>query len=405
MYRVSPFIARYAMALLAGAALATLWVNLHPASYYDLIEWRLLPAVPEGLPRALQGLTPQIIVSDGLMAFFLFFIGKELWEALLLERGGFAGRAGVLPIGMTLGGVAGAAGGWLILSALFQTAEEATLGMGWSVPLAGDVVLAFVFGRAVFGASHPALHLLLLVTIAGDVLGLVLSGVNASGLSVQLLWLLLPLAASVAVWRLYGRPLPASASEQARRRSLSLWPYVLAGAVSWLGVAASGLPPALGLLPVVPAISHADRSFGLFAEAEIFLHDPLNRLAHLLIRPLVGVLFLFGLLRGGLDLYAFAPTTGIVLGAMWLGKPLGMLAGAGVALALLRGAALPAGIGFRDLCLVCLLAGMGVTIPLLAIDWALPGGAVQEAARLGLALSLCAGPLALGLARLLRRSV
>jgi NhaA family Na+:H+ antiporter len=44
--------------------------------------------------------------------------------------------------------------------------------------------------------------------------------------------------------------------------------------------------------------------------------------------------------------------------------------------------------------------GMGFTVPVLTLDTALPGGAMQEAARLGLAFSLLAGPLSL----LLRRS-
>ena len=85
---------------------------------------------------------------------------------------------------------------------------------------------------------------------------------------------------------LFGRRLALTASETARRRGLAIWPYIIAGVISFVGVAAAGLPPALGLLPVIPAIPHADRSFGLFAEAEEFLHDPLNRLAHLLVRPL-----------------------------------------------------------------------------------------------------------------------
>ena len=42
MYRVSPFVRRFAWALLGGAGVATVWVNLSPASYYDMIEWRFL---------------------------------------------------------------------------------------------------------------------------------------------------------------------------------------------------------------------------------------------------------------------------------------------------------------------------------------------------------------------------
>jgi Na+:H+ antiporter, NhaA family len=42
MYRASSFVPRFAKALLGGAFLATVWVNLDPASYYDSVEWRLL---------------------------------------------------------------------------------------------------------------------------------------------------------------------------------------------------------------------------------------------------------------------------------------------------------------------------------------------------------------------------
>ena len=41
MYRVSPFLRNFGWSLLAGAVLATLWVNLSPATYYDSIEFRL----------------------------------------------------------------------------------------------------------------------------------------------------------------------------------------------------------------------------------------------------------------------------------------------------------------------------------------------------------------------------
>jgi NhaA family Na+:H+ antiporter len=41
MYRVSPFVRHFGQALLAGIAVATLWLTLSPATYYDAIEWRL----------------------------------------------------------------------------------------------------------------------------------------------------------------------------------------------------------------------------------------------------------------------------------------------------------------------------------------------------------------------------
>lgn len=399
MYRVSPFVTRFARALLGGAGLATLWVNLSPASYYDSIEWRLLDLdLPHWISPLPLSVTPLSIVADGFMALFLFFIGKELWEALILERGALKGRQALLPFGLTLGGLAGTATMWIAVGSLIETAEEAGFATGWQVPLGSDVVLGFLIGRRVFGAGHPALHLLLLLTIATDIFALLVFGLTHPEASLRSFWLLLPLAGAWTVWVAYGRALPKGTPERERRARLALWPYVLAGLLSWLGVAASGLPPALGLLPVIPAIAHADRSFGLFAEVEELLHDPLNRLAHLLVWPLSLVLFLFGLTSGGVDLSAFAPTTLTTLAALWVGRPLGMLI-FGLGLAALVGLRLPHGITLRDIMMIALIMAMGFTVPVLSLDGALPGGAMQEAARLGLAISLLAGPVAVLLAR------
>ena len=395
MYRVSPFVTRFARALLGGAAFATLWVNLAPASYYDAIEWRLFDlALPAWIAPFPVSLTPLSLVAEGLMALFLFFIGKELWEALVLERGALRGRQALLPMGLTLGGLIGAGAVWVATGAAIETAEEAGFATGWQVPLGSDVVLCFLVGRRLFGPGHPALHLLLLIAIATDILALLVLGLTHPFATLRPLWLALPLGAALLVWRLLGRELEADAPERARRARLALWPYVLAGLVSWFGVLAAGLPGALGLLPVVPAIAHADRSFGLFAEVEELLHDPLNRLVHALVWPLTGVLFAFGLTRGAVDLSSFAPTTTTLLASLWLGRPLGMIVlGLGTAAAL--GLRLPQGVSLRDILAVIFILSMGFTIPVIALDTALPGGAMQEAARLGLAISLLAGPAAL----------
>ena len=391
MYRVSSFVTRFARALLGGAILATLWVNLDPASYYDSIEWRLFDLnLPQWLAPLPISLTPLSIVADGLMALFLFFIGKELWEALILERGALKGRQAILPLGLTLGGMIGAAAVWTLTAALIETAEEAGFATGWQVPLGCDVVLCFLVGRRIFGPGHPALHLLLLVSIATDILALLVLGLTQPLAALRPAWLLLPLAAGLAVWAGFGRAPAPDASERTRRARLGLWPYMVAGLLSWIGVAAAGLPPALGLLPIIPAIAHADRSFGLFAEVESLLHDPLNRLAHLLVWPLVLTLFLFGLTRGGVELSAFAPTTLTTLFTLWLGRPLGMIL-LGLGAAALLGLRLPPGISLRNVLTIAAILGMGFTMPVLALDSALPGGAMQEAARLGLALSLLAG--------------
>ena len=390
MYRVSTFIRHFARALLGGAALATLWVNLSPGSYYDVMETRLFPwPFPGWMGPETARVTLMTLTSEALMALFVFVLGKELWEANMLERGALHGRRGTLPFLATAGAVLGAVLVWLLVSGVIETADEAGFATGWALPIGGDAVLAYVIGRRVFGKGSPALHLLLLVAIGADLAGLVALILTTPLVPLRLLWLAMPVLAPLAVWLALGRHAKGR-TERERQEALHLWPYILAGLVSWLGVVAAGLPGALGLLPIIPVIPHANRAFGLFAEAEELLHDPLNRLTHLAVKPLLAVLFLFGLTRGGVDLAAFAPTTLTVLAAFWLGRPAGFLAG--VALARGLGLALPQGLGWADLLRMAALLGIGFTIPLMAISTALPGGAMAEAARLGLALTLLIGP-------------
>ena len=396
MYRVSSFVRHFARALLAGIALATLLVNLSPETYYDTIEFRLLDLpFPEGWTALPSSVTPLSVVTGGLMALVLALLGKEFSEALALESGTLRrdpvlGRPALVPLVAVLGGAGGAVLVWLAMSAALPMPLESWPGAGWPVPIGADVVLAYAAGRAAFGPGHPALHLLLLVTIAFDVLGLLVAGLTDPSAGLMPQWLLLPRAAVLGVWTYAGRHAHPGAPERLKRRAAHLWPYALAGVISWAGTAFSGLPGALGLLPLIPVIPHASRTFGLFAEAEAHLHDPLNRLAQAAVLPVTLTLFLFGLTHGGLDFGAGAPTTLVTLAAFGIGKPLGLLAGIFAVLAL-GAARLPAQVSRADLAKLAVLSAMGFTVPALAMTTALPGGAMTEAARLGLAITLLPG--------------
>lgn len=381
MYKVSPVVRRFAAALLGGAGVATLWVNLAPDSYYDAIELRLLD-LPAGILPAPMVLTPASLVSEALMALFLAFIGKELWEALVLERGALAGPGAALPLAAIVGGLAGAALAWLAMAAALDGAVEAR---GWVLVLGSDVVLCHAVGRQVLGPRHPGLHVLLTVTIAMEMAGILAIGLARPDASFRPAWLALPLLAVLAARAFVRRD--RQRSEVARGHVRQLWPWVLAGLASWLGVLATGLPGALGLLPVIPAIPHARRNFGLFAEAEGLLHDPLNQLTRAIAGPVAVTLFLFGLTRGGILPDAAGPETMAVLAAVWLGKPLGILAGVGLA-ARLGGRQQPQGLAPRDWLAIAPVAGISLTAPLLGIDALLPGGLPDEAARFGLAIGL-----------------
>ncbi|WP_158623163.1 Na+/H+ antiporter NhaA [Pseudorhodobacter sp. E13] len=400
MTPASPYLQRYAKALLLGTLLATLAVNIAPGLYYDTVEWHPFNTDPlYRLRLFFPGFTLATVVSCLLMPLFFLLIGKELWEALVLEHGGLRGKLALVPVGMVLGGMFVSSLIWVLLTLGLETAEEAVDARGWVMPFGSDMVLAFFFGRMIFGRGHPALQVLLFLCILDGLIGLVVGGFTAPlEYNLRALWLILPAGAAAFGYVRLTRPYQKqSLTELERQRAGRLWPWVILAVFSWIGMSASGLPPALALLPLLPALPHGHHSFGLFAEAEGFLTDPLNRLSHAISAPVIVILFLFGLTRGALDLAAFGPTTWIMLGALWLGKPLGVF---GAALILKRmGRPLPNRLGLREIAYIAGLMGIGFTVPLLALETALPGGAMQEAARLGLGISLLLGPALVLLAR------
>lgn len=403
MYRVSSFLMHFAFALSLGVVLATCWVNLSPSSYYDFVEWRVLDnSLPLWLLPAESTFTPQSIVTQGLMALFMFLMGKEMWEALIIEGGGLSDKRSFVPLAGVIGGTVLCAAVWFYFARQGDLPEGMSVSTGWPTPIGSDVVIAYVFGLLIFGKGHPALNLLLLICIGSDFLGLIILGISHPSQDLLLLgWLGLPALACLGVWRLFGSHTYGDIKERTRRRGLALWPYVLACLISYVGVSKAGLPPSLGLLPIIPAIPHANRAFGVFAEAEWLLHDPLNRFAHFLVKPLIVILFLFGLTMGGIDMQAHGPTTNLVLICAWIAKPLGFMLGVALILALSKGK-LPTRISLTDMTLIAFLTGISFTVPVLSLDVALPGGSETEAARLGLAASAMMGPLVLIVSRLKR---
>ena len=171
--------------------------------------------------------------------------------------------------------------------------------------------------------------------------------------------------------------------------------------MSWYAFQRAGIHPALGLLPVIPAIPHADIEFGLFAEEEEDLPDLLNRMEHGLKAPVEGVLFLFGLANAGVEFSAIGAATWLVMIGLVVGKPLGIsLFGRFAARTL--GLGLPAGMTERDLFVVGCVAAIGFTVALFVAGVAFPQGPVQDAAKMGALFSFFASLIAIVAGRVLR---
>ncbi|RWR27841.1 sodium:proton antiporter [Sinirhodobacter populi] len=409
MHKVWSFVSRYSVLLIAGAGVALVWVNVAPESYHHLVHLPLLTGSPVGAMDAATGqrvLTLHYLINDMAMAFFFALAGKEVWEAVALKGGPLRGKKALTPLIATLGGMAGPVAVYLGLAAAFGLFGQ--IAHGWAIPTATDIAFSYLVGRIVFGAGHPAIGFLLLLAIADDAGGLIILAIFYPSGDLAPAWLLLSLVAAFGVWGLANRlPRRLDAGRADRpvsswvRDRLGFWPYLIAGAISWYGFQQAGIHPALGLLPIVPTIPHADTDFGVFAAGESHRPDLLNRIEHALKPPVEGVLFLFGLLNAGVEFGAISAPTWIVLAALVIGKPMGIFAmGVFAARGLRLG--LPEGMTLRDLFVLGCVAAIGFTVALFVASVAFAPGAVQDAAKMGALFSLGASVIAISAGRVLR---
>lgn len=411
MYRVWNYVANYSLLLIAGALAALLWVNIDAESYHHFVDLVIVDNFWIGHLHAEGGhatrtLTLHYLVNDVLMAFFFAIAAKEVWEAVILENGSLRGKKAMTPLIATAGGMLGPIAVYLGLAAMLGIYE--TVSRGWAIPTATDIAFSYLVGRMVFGAGHPAIRFLLLLAIADDAAGLIILAVFYPTAELAPEWLLLSFGAAIAVFVLANwLPRRLDRGNQLRpnstwmRQKLSFWPYLLAGCASWFGFQEAGIHPALGLLPIVPTIPHADRAFGIFAEAEQYLTDLLNWIEHHLKYPVEIILFFFGLLNAGVEFGAIAAPTWLVLLGLIVGKPVGIFLFGWVAAHPMK-LGLPEGMRTSDLVVVGFVAAIGFTVALFVASVAFPGGPVQDAAKMGALFSFGAAILSLIAGKLFR---
>lgn len=412
MYRVWNFLTQYSLLLILGAAIALFWANLAPDSYHHFVEYPLIEhawighAHVDAAGAVHRTLTVHYLINDVLMALFFAIAGKEVWEAVALKEGSLRGRRSLTPLIATAGGMAGPVAVYVCLALFWGVFDEVS--NGWAIPTATDIAFSYLVGRVVFGAGHPAVRFLLLLAIADDAGGLIILAIFYPTGDLAPQWLLMSVAAAVAVWFFFNRlPRLMDRGKQHRpastfcNRVLGPWPYIVAGCISWFGFQEAGIHPALGLLPIVPAIPHADIAFGIFAEAEKYLTDLLNRMEHGLKAPVQAILFVFGLANAGVEFAAMGTATWLVLLGLVVGKPLGIFLFGWIA-AKPMGLGLPDGMKMVDLFVLGCVAAIGFTVALFVASVAFPPGEVQDAAKMGALLSFFASVIAIAAGLLLR---
>jgi NhaA family Na+:H+ antiporter len=409
MYRVWNFLTNYSLLLIIGAIIALFWANTNPDSYHHFVDFVIADHAFIGHAHydaagqvEYRTLTLHYLINDVLMAFFFAIAAKEVWEAIILENGSLRGKKAATPLVATLGGMVGPISVYLGLAYFLGSETYDAVAKGWAIPTATDIAFSYLVGRIVFGAGHPAVRFLLLLAIADDAAGLIILAIFYPSGELAPEWLLLSVGAAIAVFYLFNRlPRQMDRGNELRpvstwvRKKLSFWPYLIAGCLSWYGFQEAGIHPALGLLPIVPTLPHADRAFGIFSDAEKYLTDLLNHTEHLLKHPVEIVLFFFGLLNAGVEFSSIGSPTWLVLAGLLIGKPFGVLLFGWFA-ARVMGLGLPQGMRIVDLFVIGCVAAIGFTVSLFIAAVAFDGTTmlgdvpVQDAAKMGALFSFAA---------------
>ena len=411
MTKVWNAISEFSLLLLSGAIIALIWCNISPSSYHQIIDGVLLENQFVGYKKITDSgevyykLTFHYLINDIFMAFFFAVAGKEVWEAVWLNNGSLRGKKAMTPLLAAGGGMIGPVIVYLGLASLFGSETYSAVANGWAVPTATDIAFSYLVGRVIFGKGHPAVKFLLLVAIADDAAGLLILAIFYPTGELAPEWLLLSVVAVAFVYVLFNffprwldRNHPQRPASTFTRKTLTFWPYALAGVFSYYGFQESGIHPALSLVPVVVAIPHADRDFGVFSDTEKYRTDLLNDIEHKLGVPVEIILFFFGLANAGVLLSAIGVPTLLVLTGLLVGKPAGILLFGWIAAYPLK-FGIPHGMTTIDILIVGFIAAIGFTVALFVASVAFESGPIQDAAKMGALLSLSAAVIAIGVSR------
>lgn len=407
--------------LLLAAITALVWANSPWSRSYEAL-WRLPIGLELGPHRFVRPLS--WVVDDVLMVLFFFVVGLEIRREL--HAGELSEwRRAALPVAAALGGMIAPAVVFLALAGGRPTRT------GWGVPMATDIAFAVGVVTLLGKRVPPALRVLLLALAVIDDIGAIV--VIAAFYSSRIFVVGLVVAAAGVACIL--------AMQRSGVRSKIA--YVAPGVVIWAGIYGAGIHPTVagvvvGLLTPVRAWLGPD-GFARGARADLErliraaqesgsrreIAETLHRIdvarrgalspAEVIIsslHPWVAfvIMPLFALANAGVDVSgvtldgdSLVAASGIAAGLVF-GKPVGVV----LATAATRRIGLtrfPAGIGFRHIAVLGVVAGVGFTMALFVAQLAYAGSALLPAAKLGVLVASGAamvGALALGRATLSR---
>ncbi|MFB0612209.1 Na+/H+ antiporter NhaA [Aurantiacibacter poecillastricola] len=343
--------------LIAAAALALVIANSPLAgAYFAALDVPVVAGIGTGVIEK-----PLLLwINDGLMAVFFFLVGLEVKREALVGQLNSWNKAS-LPLVAAVGGMAMPAAIYLA----FNMGAPENLG-GWAIPAATDI--AFALGiLTLLGPRVPvALKALLLAIAVIDDIGAItiIALFYTAGTDLGML-----AGAGVTLLLLAGF---------GRARVASSIPYVLLGLVLWVFVLKSGVHATLAGVAAAMCVPIAAGD-----------EKPLERMEHAL-HPYVAFLVIpiFGFANAGVSLAGvgidtlFAPLPLGIAAGLLLGKQLGIVgfAWAAVKMGL---ATLPAGVGWRQIHALSLLAAIGFTMSLFIGNLAFADPAQVDAVKIG----------------------
>jgi len=407
--RLSPGLRRYlstesggATLLLAMSAAALLWANLAGHSYEEFWSTPASIAIGDGS----IDLSLHHWINDGAMAIFFLVVGLEVNRELTVgELRSF--RAASVPLFGAIGGLAVPIGLFILLN---PSGEDFS---GWGVPMSTDT--AFVVGvLALVGPRCPDQLRVFLLTLAifDDIGAIALLGIFYSeDVSLTALGISGALVAVLVAMRWVG-----------------IWqvtPYLFVGGALWLSVLESGIHPTLAGVTVglcVP-VRHTSRREEVRLRLLFYgralaedrdatrsrlavsaarsavptadrLQDGLHPISSYLVVPAFGLANAGIVLSGDAisDAFGSPVTLGVILG-LFVGKAVGVMAGAALALQTGLGT-LPGRVRYGHLLGGAFLCGIGFTIALFVSELAFADEALRNEAKIGILIGSLASALA-----------
>ena len=390
------FLSEFSIPLLSGVILALFWANLDYHSYQEFIKKNLFP----GFKFLGHKLTLHFLVNDIFMVFFFGIAAVEIKQAF--SKGGSLSpiSKAINPLFATIGGVAGPIVIFFILTQIVPLENILNLGIskkeilnGWGIPTATDIALAWLCAKFIFGVHHPAVSFLLLVAIVDDAIGLGIIAIFYPDPHHPVNpYFLILFGLALLITFVFNK-----------LKIKNMWIYLLIpGVLSWLSLLLAYLHPALALVGIILLMPDNNKEIEhkhIF-EDEIHDHSTAVQFEHTF-KYFVDIgLFFFSLMNAGVLFGSINEITFIIFLSLLIGKLIGIF-GLGFLANMLK-FPLPKGMNLKDLLIIAIICGLGLTVALFVVGEAYTNIKLVGAAKMGALLSILSGPIAFILAKLLK---